>query len=412
MAAFLDTCRFNPTLGGTTDWTFSSAVTGCQSPTAAGVVNGRLYKYRAESSDLSQWEIGEGAYNTGTGVLARTTVLFNSAGTTAKISFSAAPQVAIVALKEDLLAGDETGLLFGMTNGTLVASASAGALTVAVKTLAGNDPSATDPVYFYFRNNTLTSGDYVRRAVTAALSVVIGSTKTMGVTTSDLIRLWISAHDNAGTVQIGAFIASDKNGIWSPPESTKFTTTVPDNTARAFHSTSAIGTAAPWRYLGYCEWTSAVTAGTWTAPDIVQMFGPGIKKPGDSVQSASTSGGATNTSSTTYVATTITKAFTAFSGANIVRMLWQATGEVNSATASMIVASFRDSTQLTGVQGLLCTTGIIDCNMSGVDYDRPNTTSSVTYAVKFKSSNGGRVDFANNSGSTAVGTAIVEELMA
>lgn len=108
MAAFLNVCRFNPTAGGTTDWTYSSAVTGYQSPAAANVVNGRLYKYRAESVDLSQWELGEGAYNTSTGVLARTTVLSNSAGTTSKINFSTVPQVAIVALKEDLIAVDES----------------------------------------------------------------------------------------------------------------------------------------------------------------------------------------------------------------------------------------------------------------------------------------------------------------
>ncbi|WP_247328739.1 hypothetical protein [Bradyrhizobium sp. 21] len=107
MAAFLDVCRFTPSAGGTTDWTYAAAVTGYQSPVAAGVVNGRFYKYRAESSDLSQWEVGEGAYNTGTGVLARTTVLFNSSGTTSKINFSATPQVAIVALKEDLISIEE-----------------------------------------------------------------------------------------------------------------------------------------------------------------------------------------------------------------------------------------------------------------------------------------------------------------
>lgn len=101
-SSLLDVCRFTPTAGGTTDWTYSAAVTGYQSPTAASVVNGAIYSYRAESADLVQWEIGTGAYNTGTGVLARTTVLFNSSGTTAKISFSAVPQVAIVALAEDL----------------------------------------------------------------------------------------------------------------------------------------------------------------------------------------------------------------------------------------------------------------------------------------------------------------------
>ncbi len=107
MAGFLDVCRFTPTAGGTTDWTFAVAAVGYQSPTAAGAVNGRLYKYRAESADLSQWEIGEGAYNSASGVFARTTVLFNSAGTTAKVNFTAPPQVAIVALKEDLLSIEE-----------------------------------------------------------------------------------------------------------------------------------------------------------------------------------------------------------------------------------------------------------------------------------------------------------------
>ncbi|MGJ5205539.1 hypothetical protein [Bradyrhizobium sp. HKCCYLR20261] len=116
MAAFLDICRFLPTAGGTTDWTYAAAVQGYQSPAAAGAANGRLYKYRAESADLTQWEIGEGAYNSSTAVLTRATVLFNSLGTGtaagqsgagAKINFSAAPQVAVVALKEDLVAIEE-----------------------------------------------------------------------------------------------------------------------------------------------------------------------------------------------------------------------------------------------------------------------------------------------------------------
>ncbi len=102
MASFLDVCRFAPTAGGTTDWTFSAAVIGYQSPTAANAVNGAIYRYRAESADLTQWEVGFGAYNSATGVFARTTVLFNSLGTTAKVSFTVAPQVAIVALAEDL----------------------------------------------------------------------------------------------------------------------------------------------------------------------------------------------------------------------------------------------------------------------------------------------------------------------
>lgn len=102
-SSLVDVCRFSPTAGGTTDWTFANAVQGFQSPAAASIVNGATYSYRAESNDLTQWEVGTGAYNTATGVLARTRVLFNSLGTTAKINFTVAPQVSIVALAEDLV---------------------------------------------------------------------------------------------------------------------------------------------------------------------------------------------------------------------------------------------------------------------------------------------------------------------
>lgn len=101
-SSLINVCRFNPTAGGTTDWTYSSAVQGYQSPSAAGAVNGATYSYRAESTDLSQWEVGTGVYNSGTGVLTRAAVLFNSSGTTSKIDFSATPQVAVVALAEDI----------------------------------------------------------------------------------------------------------------------------------------------------------------------------------------------------------------------------------------------------------------------------------------------------------------------
>ena len=55
MASFVDLCRFNPTLGGTTDFVYSTAVAGCQSPAAANVLNGVNYKLYAVSADLSQW---------------------------------------------------------------------------------------------------------------------------------------------------------------------------------------------------------------------------------------------------------------------------------------------------------------------------------------------------------------------
>lgn len=114
MAAWLDSCKFLATSTGTGDFVFASAVLGSQSPSLAGAVNTRVYKYRAQSPDQTQWEEGEGAHTSGT--FARTTVLYNSSGTgTAtgqsgagtKISFSVIPIVGIVALKEDLISIEE-----------------------------------------------------------------------------------------------------------------------------------------------------------------------------------------------------------------------------------------------------------------------------------------------------------------
>lgn len=116
MAAFLNNCRFIPTAGGTTDWVYASTVGGCQSPALAGAVDGRKYKFLAISSDLTQWEIAEGTYTAASGTFARTTVLYNSSGSGlasgqsgagTKISFTVAPNVAIVGVKEDLISVEE-----------------------------------------------------------------------------------------------------------------------------------------------------------------------------------------------------------------------------------------------------------------------------------------------------------------
>lgn len=167
MAAFLDVCRYIPTAGGTSDWTFAAAVTGYQSPTAAGVSNGTLYKYRAESGDLTQWEMGEGAYNTATGVLARTTVLFNNLGTTAKVSFNSVPQVAIVALAEDMVP-QTRGQLPGAISNT---NASAGNVGEYIESVVGSGApvTLTTGTQTNITSISLTAGDWDTSAIFYAL---------------------------------------------------------------------------------------------------------------------------------------------------------------------------------------------------------------------------------------------------
>lgn len=85
--------RFTNALGGTVDFIYPGPTIDMQSPATAGAVNGVSYIYYAQSLDMSEWEVGSGAYTSGTKTFARTTVAANSLGTTAKIDFSDPPQI-------------------------------------------------------------------------------------------------------------------------------------------------------------------------------------------------------------------------------------------------------------------------------------------------------------------------------
>lgn len=112
MAAFLDNVRFNPTAGGTTDWTYSSIVASYQDPVSAGAISGATYEAFAVDTS-NNWELSRGVCTIAAGVptFARTAILYNSLGTGlapgqsgagAKINFASAPTVAIVPLSNDL----------------------------------------------------------------------------------------------------------------------------------------------------------------------------------------------------------------------------------------------------------------------------------------------------------------------
>jgi hypothetical protein len=313
MAAFLDICRFNPTLGGTTDWVVSSAVTGYQTPASAGATNAIVYRYRAESTDLTQWEIGYGAYTVGTTTLARTTVLFNSLGTTAKINFSSAPQVAVVALKEDLLSITEANSFTAaertqgranlgaaineLQNVTFAVTAAGSALTIALKDAAGNDPTATTPIALSFRGATLTASPNVPTTieVTAASSVVVPSTSTLGSASATALRIWIVGWNDGGTFRLGVYNALTPTAanikvfpLAEAGVASSLQVVAAGNTAGQHYTAGAAVTSKAFRILGFVDWTSSgvATAGTWTTTNLnsIATFGPGMKKPGDIVQ--------------------------------------------------------------------------------------------------------------------------------
>jgi hypothetical protein len=182
-----------------------------------------------------------------------------------------------------------SGLTLGLANGKLVASVTSNAATVAVKTAAGNDPSAADPVFVAFRNVSLAVGSYIIRCITAALSVTLPNGATAGFVSLRPGRLWGALIDvGDGTVKIGLQNCSTASAIFGLPEYGLVTTVLNDTGADSagVMYADAVVTGRPFRIAGFFDWNSGLaTAGAWSAgPDIIQMFGPGIKKPGDTVQ--------------------------------------------------------------------------------------------------------------------------------
>lgn len=197
-----------------------------------------------------------------------------------------------------------SAMSFGLpVNLQINATVSANALTIAVKGNNGSDPSATNPVLIPFRHSTIANGSPVIRSLQAALSLTIASGSTLGTVNSQMAHLWVIAFDNGGTVALGVFNALSGVNVAPINEAalqTSASGTSGGNSAQTYYASTSAITAQPIRIIGYVE-IQEVTAGTWaTGPTYVQLFGPGIKKPGDVVQNVRTTTG-TSTTGTTVI---------------------------------------------------------------------------------------------------------------
>lgn len=166
---------------------------------------------------------------------------------------------------------------FSMTNGTLTANVGASALTVAVKTLAGTDPTAADPVSVVFRNATLATGNYTVVSITAALSLVVSSGSTLGSVSAVAARYAVLAINNAGAAELA--IVNTAGGV-TLDESNLISTTAEggagaaDSISVAYSATAR--TSVPYKVVAAIDATEA-TAGTWaTAPSAINLVGAGM----------------------------------------------------------------------------------------------------------------------------------------
>lgn len=148
-----------------------------------------------------------------------------------------------------------------LQNLSFTTSVGSNALTIALKTQAGSNPSATDVSYISFRSATATTGDYNRRSISSALSMVVSSGSTLGTVSAVPCFLNLYAIDNAGTVELGICNGTLDEG--------SLQTSVAEGGAGAadssgvLYSTTARANVAV-RLIGRILITEA-TAGTWAS---------------------------------------------------------------------------------------------------------------------------------------------------
>jgi hypothetical protein len=276
------------------------------------------------------------------------------------------------------LDGNYTG--WAIANCTLAASVSANILTVAVKDNAGNNPSSTSPCYFNFRSATATTGSTTLVKQTAALSMTTNATgATLGTANTVPFRLWVVVFNNAGTNVLALWQSvtggSSPTALAPLNECAVASATGISNTATSagtFYCPNGTTIASKaFRILGYLEWSSGLTtAGTYASgPTTIQTFGPGIKKPGDVVQSAFSS-----SSSNSALSLSISPS----SAANLIKMAGMA-GTGSTTTLMTITFKRSSTTLLTMSQG----GGSVSGNFvsAATVLDAPGTTSSTAYST-------------------------------
>lgn len=151
----------------------------------------------------------------------------------------------------------------------LAASAGSSALTIALKQANGTDDPASDtsfsPVDIWFRSTTLTSGARTKISFTAALSIVIPSTATMGYQNGADARVYVYTYYD-GTNK-GLMVSSrmvDTRFLYSLSE---IGTGSDDNGLYA----DASRTDAALVLIGSVQVNAITTAGTWTSPTSVTV---------------------------------------------------------------------------------------------------------------------------------------------
>lgn len=225
----------------------------------AGIGDTNTCDYYAIEVGGSAWERGIGTVaDAATDTLTRTAV-HTSSNANAAVDWTGKTVEIMAVLPARRLATDHAGLV---ENLTLTTSRSGNAETIAVKTLAGTDPSATDPVRVAFAK---TDGTFEVLELATALSLTISSGSTLGAASAREFKVAVLLINDAGTLRLG--VAGRPSGLRDNAlvSSTAEGGAGAADSARTIYTGTAV-TSKRARVLGYLTYT-LTTAGTWaTAP--------------------------------------------------------------------------------------------------------------------------------------------------
>lgn len=273
----------------------------------------------------------------------------------------------------------------------LNASVLGNALTIALKGVNNADPSASNPVLVSFRDPTLANGDPVVVSIQAATSIVIPSTATLGAASGSALRGWIVLYNNGGTAVLGVINCTTSAGVYPLAENGVVSpTSGASNSSGVHYSAAGVTAGSAYRIVGFFEYGAGLaTAGTYNIPPTtVQIFGPGIKKPGDVVQTVSTSTNSIgSTGSSTFTALTggLTQAITPTSGTSLIRVTASGTMSQSSAGNSFIQIMRNGSLIGYPIKQTNVTGGPFFTPATIVLIDAPGTAGSITYGFQGKS---------------------------
>lgn len=284
---------------------------------------------------------------------------------------------------------DSAGLNPYFVNGTITTTVAANALTIVIKTLAGADPSTSDPVRCWFPTN---GGTYQAVDITAATSLTIASGATMGWTNGLAQRLWVALFNDAGTVRIAVRTCTSPAAPWSivaPIEGVLASSTLtPGNSAHTFYTTGAAVTSKAWFWVAWMSWeTPLTTAGTWASiPNHIVLVSANSARPGTVIQRVQNAGaGALGLTSTTTATVALSQSVTPLSACSYFQVsafgyIYLRTGATNQqGTGFLALNSFSILGQSMNAFTVDSTDSISSGAASAIC--RPNSTSAQTFAV-------------------------------